>query len=44
MPFEIHLKLHNSQTRLDDKGAIRQFEIHLKLHNSQTHQAFDRQN
>ena len=35
-PFEIHLKLHNSQTKPVPAPALIQFEIHLKLHNSQT--------
>ena len=34
--FEIHLKLHNSQTDLLHYCTEAQFEIHLKLHNSQT--------
>ena len=34
--FARHLKLHNSQTKINlQKGKI-PFEIHLKLHNSQT--------
>ncbi|EMB45194.1 hypothetical protein HMPREF9730_01323, partial [Treponema denticola AL-2] len=34
--FEIHLKLHNSQTYIVEDDKELQFEIHLKLHNSQT--------
>ena len=36
MKFEIHLKLHNSQTGSFKFESSTSFEIHLKLHNSQT--------
>lgn len=34
--FARHLKLHNSQTMLQEAQRNIWFEIHLKLHNSQT--------